>query len=44
MAYEIESEDPEKETVATQCGVTGRTIRYRLAKAAQKLSRFEEES
>lgn len=38
--YEIESEDPSKITAATLCGVTGRTIRSRLSRAAEKLSQF----
>jgi hypothetical protein len=38
--YEIESEDPSKITAATLCGVTGRTIRNRLSRAAEKLSQF----
>jgi len=38
--YEIESEDPSKITAATLCGVTGRTIRNRLSRAAVKLSQF----
>lgn len=33
-----ESEDPSAITAATQCGVSGRAIRYRLAKAIAKLS------
>jgi DNA-directed RNA polymerase specialized sigma24 family protein len=33
-----ESEDPSAVTAATQCGVSGRAIRYRLAKAIAKLS------
>lgn len=41
--YEIESEDPSKITAATLCGVTGRTIRNRLSRAAKKLSKFKEE-
>jgi DNA-directed RNA polymerase specialized sigma24 family protein len=40
MGYEAESEDPMKETAATICRVTGRTIRNRLARAADKLSEF----
>lgn len=43
MGYEVESEDPNKETIATLCGVTGRTIRNRLNRAAAELSRFSEE-
>jgi DNA-directed RNA polymerase specialized sigma24 family protein len=44
LGYDVESDDPEKETAATRCGVTGRTIRNRLRRAAEKLSRFEEKS
>jgi DNA-directed RNA polymerase specialized sigma24 family protein len=36
--YEIESNDQQKTTVATICGVTGRTIRARLARAKEKLA------
>lgn len=43
FGYEVESEDPEKETAATRCNCTGRTIRNRLTRAASKLSRFKEE-
>lgn len=40
--YEIESVDPETETAATKCGVSGRAIRDRLAKAKRELqSRLE---
>jgi len=42
MGYEVESEDPQKTTAATLCGVTGRTIRNRLSHAAAKLSQFKE--
>ena len=37
--YEIESIDPQKETVATKCGVTGKTIRNRLARALSTLEK-----
>lgn len=43
MGYEEESEDPNKTTAATLCGVTGRTIRNRLKRAAARLSRFKED-
>ena len=43
MGYEEESQDPNKDTIATQCGITGRAVRYRLKKAGEKLSRFKEE-
>jgi DNA-directed RNA polymerase specialized sigma24 family protein len=36
--YETESNDQQKTTVATICGVTGRTIRARLARAKEKLA------
>lgn len=43
MGYEEESKtDPDKRTIATICGVTGRAIRYRLTNAARKLSRLKE--
>jgi hypothetical protein len=38
-----ESEDPNELTAATLCGVTGRTIRYRLATALEKLSGLKED-
>jgi DNA-directed RNA polymerase specialized sigma24 family protein len=37
LGYEEESVDKSKRTAATICGVTGRTIRYRLAKATRRL-------
>jgi hypothetical protein len=43
MGYAEEADDPDKRTAATICGVTGRTIRNRLARAAAKLSRFKED-
>lgn len=43
LGYVEESEDPEKETAATLCNCTGRTIRNRLKRAAAKLSRFKED-
>jgi DNA-directed RNA polymerase specialized sigma24 family protein len=42
LEYEEESDDPSKTTAATLCGVTGRTIRNRLSRAAKKLSPFKE--
>jgi hypothetical protein len=42
MGYAEEADDPAKRTAATICGVTGRTIRNRLTRAAAKLSRFKE--
>lgn len=42
MGYKEESEDPNKITAATLCGVTGRTIRNRLTRAAAKLLKFKE--
>ena len=44
MGLEEESEDPEKTTAATLCGVTGRTIRNRLRRAAAKLLQFKEDT
>jgi hypothetical protein len=43
MGYAEDSDDPAKCTAATICGVTGRTIRNRLKRAAAKLSRFKED-
>lgn len=43
LGYKEESDDPEEETAATRCNCTGRTIRYRLTRAAAKLSRFKED-
>ena len=40
MGYEEESEDPNKTTIASLCGVTGRTIRNRLKRATKKLLPF----
>lgn len=37
VGFDIESVDPNKATVATICGVTGRTIRTRLARALSTL-------
>jgi hypothetical protein len=39
-----ESEDPNEQTAATVCGVTGRTIRNRLARARAKLSGIKEDA
>ena len=36
-----EAEDPSETTAATLCGVTGRTIRNRLNRAAARLSKFK---
>ena len=43
MGYDAESEDPEKRTIATICGVTGRTIRNRLKQARDILERLNQE-
>ncbi|MFH1554502.1 MAG: hypothetical protein ABII76_06515 [Pseudomonadota bacterium] len=43
LGYKEESEDPEEETAAKRCNCTGRTIRNRLTRAAEKLSRFKED-
>lgn len=43
LGYEIESKDPEEETVATRCGVTGRTIGTRLRQAKERLARMLQE-
>jgi DNA-directed RNA polymerase specialized sigma24 family protein len=42
LGYDEESEDPNKRTAATICGVTGRTIRNRLKRAAARLSSYKE--
>jgi hypothetical protein len=42
MGFKEESNDPDEETAATKCKCTGRTIRNRLASAAVKLARFQE--
>lgn len=42
LGYDQESDDPEKITAATICGVKGRTIRNRLKRAAERLSSFKE--
>lgn len=43
QGYAEESDDPSKRTAATICKVSGRTIRNRLKRAAEKLSRFKED-
>jgi DNA-directed RNA polymerase specialized sigma24 family protein len=42
LGYEQESDDPQKRTAATICGVTGKTIRNRLRRAAARLSKLKE--
>lgn len=37
LKYDIESENPDKNTVATMCNVTGRTVRNRLRRAKSRL-------
>jgi RNA polymerase sigma factor (sigma-70 family) len=44
MGLKEESEDPNERTAATECGVTGRTIRNRVERALAKLSKMKEES
>ena len=44
LGYKEESRFPGEATAATICKVEGRTIRYRLKRAAAKLSRFEEDA
>jgi DNA-directed RNA polymerase specialized sigma24 family protein len=41
--YKVESNDEDEVTAAMLCKVSGRTIRSRLQKAAQKLQKFKEE-
>lgn len=43
LEYKEESDDRSEMTAATLCGVSGRTIRNRLSRAAKKLSKFNEE-
>jgi len=43
MGYEIESNDSEKESAATICRVSGRTIRTRLTEAMAQLKKFVED-
>ncbi len=43
MGFKEESNDLDEETAATKCNCTGRTIRNRLASAAAKLDRFQED-
>ncbi len=43
LGFDVESNDPTKMTAATLCGVTGRTIRNRLARAAGTLSQWKED-
>jgi len=42
--YKPASDDPDEETVATICGVSGTAIRKNLRKAAEKLKQFRQES
>jgi DNA-directed RNA polymerase specialized sigma24 family protein len=44
LGYDVESNDRNKITAATQCGCSGRNIRYLLARAAAALSRFKEDA
>ncbi len=41
MGYAEESDDPSKQTAAKICGVTGRTIRNRIARATSRLAKWE---
>lgn len=43
LGYEIESTDPAKRTVASICGITGRSVRNRLRRADERLKRLKEE-
>src|SRR5207245_2257592 len=43
LGHEVESNDKNKETAATICGVSGRTIFNRLARAIEKLKQIMEE-
>jgi hypothetical protein len=42
MGYDVESEDEDKETVATLCKVSGRTIRKRLESARKRVQTIQE--
>lgn len=44
LGYDEESDNPDKVTAATLCDCTGRTIRNRLSRAAEKLARFKEDA
>lgn len=44
MEYKIESNNPDEVTAATRCNVSGRTIRNRLSRAAEKLSHLGKET
>lgn len=44
MEYKIESNNPDEVTVATICNVSGRAIRNRLSRAAEKLSHLSKET
>jgi DNA-directed RNA polymerase specialized sigma24 family protein len=44
MGFKEESAAPNETTAATLCGVTGRTIRNRLARAKARLSRLKEDA
>lgn len=44
LGYDEESDHPKKVTAATLCDCTGRTIRNRLSRAAEKLARFKEDA
>jgi hypothetical protein len=44
MGLKEESENPNEQTAATLCGVTGRTIRNRLNRALAKLARLKEDA
>ncbi|WP_428393407.1 hypothetical protein [Lichenicoccus sp.] len=44
LGYDEESDKPDKVTAATLCDCTGRTIRNRLSRAAEKLARFKEDA
>lgn len=44
LGYDEESDNPNKVTAATLCNCTGRTIRNRLSRAAEKLARLKEDT
>jgi hypothetical protein len=44
LGFKVESENQDEVTAATLCNCKGRTIRYRLSRAAAKLSQFTEDT
>lgn len=44
MGYQVESADPDEETIATRCRCSGRTIRNHLSRVAARLRKFTKEA